>query len=188
MRSRIHQQGMTLVITMLFLVVIAMFAITTYSTSTTNMQVTGNMVVRNEAIAAAQARIDETISSNMFTSDPEAVKEEVYQVDIDGDGVVEEKYVTQLDPAPACYRTRTIKTTELDLDVPDDVKCMGSSGGMGSLIEPSGAGAASGSSLCSETEWNVRATVTHADTGTNVAIDQGVGIRVLSTDAADFCS
>ena len=82
---------------------------------------------------------------------------------------------------------RTIKTTELDIDVEADRQCMGSSSGGGSLIEPSGTGSASGSSLCSETEWNVRAAVVHPDTGTSVAIHQGVGIRVLSTDAADFC-
>ena len=89
MRVPRRQSGMTLVITMLFLIVIAMFAIATYSTSTTNTQVTGNMVVRNEAMAAAQALIDETISSNMFTIDPIAVANQDYNVDIDADGEID---------------------------------------------------------------------------------------------------
>lgn len=185
MRAAVHQRGTTLVVTMLFLVVLAMFAIASYSTSTTNIQVTGNMVFRNEAIAAAQERIDRTISSNAFTADPDAVKDEVVEVDIDGNGVTD--YRPQLSPAPTCYRTRVIPTIDLDMDVPADVQCMGSSSAGGSLIEPSGAGGAPGSSLCSETQWNVRATVSDPNTGTNVAINQGVGIRVLSTDALDFC-
>jgi hypothetical protein len=43
--------------------------------------------------------------------------------------------------------------------------------------------------MCASTEWNVRAIVIdEAISGASVAINQGVGIRVLTTDAEDYCS
>ena len=54
------------------------------------------------------------------------------------------------------------------------------------LASSGGVGAA-GNSLCANTEWNVRAEVADARTGAKVAVNQGVAIRVLETDAANSC-
>jgi hypothetical protein len=41
--------------------------------------------------------------------------------------------------------------------------------------------------MCSHTEWNSRAEVADARTGAKVAVNQGVAVRVLETDAQNSC-
>jgi len=53
------------------------------------------------------------------------------------------------------------------------------------LETPSGSTA--GNSLCSNSEWNIRAEVADTRTGVKVAVNQGVALRVLETDATNAC-
>ena len=55
------------------------------------------------------------------------------------------------------------------------------------LIDRAGAPVAAGDSMCSNSEWNVAAAVTDAASGSSVAVNQGVGIRVAAIDGANFC-
>ena len=57
---------------------------------------------------------------------------------------------------------------------------------MDALAVDEAAGSAA-NSMCANTEWNVRAEVTDDRTGAKVAINQGVAIRVLETDAVNAC-
>jgi hypothetical protein len=182
---RSSQRGVTLIVTLLFLVMISMLAITSFNSSTANMRVTGNMVARQEAFSAAQSVIEQTISSNQFTTDPIAVAAVPYDVDIDGDATPD--FQARLDPAPSCQRVQVIKTMELDPDSAIDMACMTSSVSNLAGIDEASISAASGDSLCAATEWNIRATVSDQRTGANVAVNQGVGVRVASTEANDFC-
>lgn len=177
---------MTLVMTLLFLVIITMLAVTSFSTSNTNLRVTGNMVARQEALSVAQSVVEQTISSNLFTVDPVAVAAAPYPIDIDGDGTND--YTANLNPAPSCHKIYVIKVAELDTSSADDLACMTSSVQSGSLSDAPGAAALAGSSMCANTQWNVRAEVIDARTGTQVAVNQGVGIRKDRTEAIDFCS
>ena len=185
MHSAHRQKGITLVVTLLFLVIISMYAVSSYNSSTTNMRAAGNMIVRQEALSAAQETIERTISNKLFTTDPTAVAGVAYQVDVDGDSVAD--YSAMLTPKPSCHRTRVIKLTELDPAKSADIACMVSAVSGTSGIEVEGAPIGAGDSMCATTEWNVRAAVTDMRTSTRVAVNQGIGIRVLSTDAADFC-
>jgi len=180
-----RQRGMTLVVVLMMLLVVMVLTVTTVNSGTTNLRVTGNMVARNESMAAAQAVIDRTISSMAFTVDPAAVSASQNPIDIDADGTPE--YFPRLVPAPSCPQARPIKTTELDVGSADDVACFTSGTVANSGVDTAGAAATAGSSLCADTEWNIRAAVTDARTGTEVAINQGIGVRVLATDAEDFC-
>jgi Tfp pilus assembly protein PilV len=179
-----QQRGMTLIVTLLFLVLISMLAITSFNSSTTNMRVTGNMMVRQESLAAAQSVIEQTLSNMMFTSDPVAIAANPYDVDIDGDANPD--YQARLSPAPTCQRVRVIKVNELVPGTADDA-CQRSGVSSFSGIDDASLNAKAGDSLCSNTEWNIRATVTDANSGTTVAVNQGVGVRVPTTDANDFC-
>lgn len=185
--SRANQRGITLVVALVFLLVLSLFAIASFNSSTTNSQVTGNMIARQESQAAAQWLVDSTISSSLFASDPKSVAAGSYSIDIDGDGNID--FQPKLDPAPACERTRTIKAFELDADNAEDVACMTSADpGSTSGTDSPSASAAAGNSLCANTEWKVRAVTDDSVTGTHVAVDQGVGVRVLTTEAEDYCS
>lgn len=184
LRTR-QQRGTTLVVAMLFLVILSLLAVTSFNSSTTNSMVTGNMIARQEGIAAAQWLIDSTISSTTFVTDPASVAASTYDLDLDQDQVAD--FHPRLTPAPTCLRARVIKTVELDVDVESDVACL-KSGGTGPLIETGAPDPTAGDSMCANTEWNVRAVVADGVTGSSVAVNQGVGVRALITEANDFCS
>jgi hypothetical protein len=186
-RSPSKQRGAALIVAMLFLLVLSLFAITSSNSSTTNLLVTGNMIARQESTAAAQWLIDTTISSSAFATDPKAIAASTYDLDLDQDGTVD--YRPTLTPAPTCQRARPLKGVELDIDDASDVQCMKSGSAGGPLIDTGAIDPTAGDSMCANTEWNVRAIVIdEAVSGASVAINQGVGIRVLTTDAEDYCS
>jgi Tfp pilus assembly protein PilX len=180
-----RQRGITLVVAMLFLLVLTVFSVAAFTSSSSNQRAAFNMVSRQEATSAAQAVVEQTISSAAFTTNPAAVAADPKPVDIDGDG--ETDYEARLSPAPQCRRVWTIKTSDLDPAVPADVACMVSSVATLSGIDAPGINASAGNSMCANTQWNVRAEVTDVATGTEVAVTQGVGVRVAATDATDYC-
>ena len=180
-----RERGITLVVTLILLVLMSLFAINAFNGSSSNMRVIGNMQARQESIAAAQQAIDQTISSTVFTSNPAAVAAAPVQVDIDGDTQVD--YTARLTPQPRCYRAKPIKSSELNPALAADIACLRSGVVQNSGLDSPDAAADAGNSLCSNSEWNVRAEVVDARSATRVAINQGVAVRVLETDAANSC-
>ena len=180
-------RGATLVIALIMLVALALLAVWAFNSSTTNLRIVGNTQVRQEALAAVQAAIEATISSSQFSRTPGAVAANPIPVDVDGDGVAD--YSVTLSPAPVCYRYLVKKTAELDLAAPGfkDKKCLGPTRSDFGVDDDRAAAAAAGDSLCANTDWNVRAVLTDAATHARVAINQGVTVRVLTTDATKIC-
>jgi hypothetical protein len=179
------QRGATLVVAMLFLLILTLFAAASFNSSTGNALITGNMIARQESVAAAQWLIDDTISSTLFATSPKEVAAGSYSLDLDGDGAAD--YQPKLDPAPECRRARPLKAVELDPADDGDLACMTSGVVHNSGLDTPDLAAATGNSLCASTEWNIRATVADPRTGAEVAVDQGVGVRVLTTEANDSC-
>jgi len=85
-RNHRHQRGATLIITLVLMLLVGLAAMSSISGSERNLQIAGNMQVRNEALAASQALIEQTISSTAFSRDPAAAAASVQGIDIDGDG------------------------------------------------------------------------------------------------------
>jgi hypothetical protein len=177
-----REGGATLFVVLVLLVLIGLAAMVSYGSSARNVKIVGNMQMRGEAIAAAQQVIEQTISSSLFTRDPQAVAADAKPVDIDGDGTPE--YLVLLQPAPACIRLRTIRTMELDPGNPADLGCLGSASVATGADFGSGAQA---DSLCRESMWNVAAVVSDQATGAQVALHQGVTVRISAADAANAC-
>jgi hypothetical protein len=184
-RGRHHERGVTLIVAMVMLLALSMLAVMAYNSSTANMRIVGNTQVRGEVFAAAQAAVEKTISSPLFTQQAAAVAMAPVPVDIDGDGAND--FDARLTPQPACYRVRPVKVNELDPGSPQDLNCLGSGAAQNSGIEIEGAAPPTGDSLCADSEWNVRAEVTDISSNAHVAVNQGVGIRSLITDAANSC-
>jgi PilX N-terminal len=181
------QRGTTLVVAMLFLLVLSLFAVSSFNASTTNTMVTGNMIERQESLAAAQWLIDDTISKPAFAEDPKAVAASTYELDLDGDGATD--YHPKLAPAPTCLRARALKGVELDINDAADVNCMKSGAATTPYIDSGAVDPSAGNSMCANTDWNVRAVVADEHPGgASVAIDQGVAIRRSTEEAEDFCS
>jgi hypothetical protein len=148
------------------------------------VRVTGNTQARQLAFSAAQAAVERTISSPLFSQQPDAVAENPIAVDVDGDG--SDDLVARLEPAPNCYRWRPVKTSSLDPAQLADRLCLGSgvAANAGIDIEPT---VPSGDSLCADSEWNVRVAVADPATGAAVAVNQGEALRGLITDAKNLC-
>lgn len=187
MTARKSQQGATLVIALIILVLLALLGTSAYQTSTTDLKASGNMQARTEALNAAQEAIETVISSSQFVSDPaNAVATPCGAAntlcsDYNGDGVAE--YTTRLTPAPACVAVKVIKVAELDLASSDDLGCVV---GQSQLFGVAGAGGG-GDSLCANSTWQVTAEASSASSGAKVTVSQGIGIRVGVDDMAASC-
>lgn len=180
-----RQRGATLIIALMMLLVLAMLAIQAFKSSTTNQRIVANTQARSEALAAVQAAIELTISSSQFTRTPAEVAAVPILIDIDGDGA--HKYTVSLSPTPVCYRKKVIPTSALDLAAPafKDRHCVGPT--QREFGTDSDQAVQNSDSICASTDWNVRAVVTDAATKASVAINQGVTVRVLTTDADNNC-
>jgi Tfp pilus assembly protein PilX len=189
MRTRSHefgrQAGATLIATLIFLMVMSLLTVTMFKMTTTNVRITGNAQARNEALAAAQVALASTISNTQFSTSPALIAATPFPVDIDGDG--KSDYSVLRNPQPKCNKVKTIKANELDPSVPADLACMGSAAGNNTGIESELVGSATGDSMCANSEWNIRASVADPVSEAEVAIHQGVSLRVLVTDADSAC-
>lgn len=180
-----HQRGASLFTALIFLLALSLFAAASFKASTTNLRVVGNTQARQEAHAAAQRAIDQTISSEQFSTAPALVAAAPVAVDIDGDGT--QDYTANLTPQPSCYKIRPKKSTELNPGNAADVACIRSALPLAPGIESAAAPPPTGNSLCADTEWNITANVTDARTQAVVTINQGVAVRVNAVDADTKC-
>ena len=71
--GRSSERGSSLVISIFFLLLLATLAMTGLRSSTTNVQIVGNMQARQEVTAAAQMLIEQTISTDEFARNPQGV-------------------------------------------------------------------------------------------------------------------
>lgn len=185
MHSLQRQRGATLVVALIFLVLLTLFAISAFNSSSTNLRVVGNTQARQESVAAAQLAIENTISSTLFTTNPEGVEANPVNVDIDQNGSFD--YAVRMTPKPSCYRVKPIKNAELNPALENDRACMQSGVVNQAGLEIEGANLLTDNSLCANTEWNLRAEVIDTRTSAKVAVNQGVGVRVITADADTYC-
>ena len=99
------QSGMTLFVAMIILVMITLLITSAFKTSNTNLKIVSGMQGRQEAIAASQAAIEDTISSAFFTSNPSLVAANPVGVDINNDGTDDYSVTMGL---PKCLRVAPV--------------------------------------------------------------------------------
>jgi phage baseplate assembly protein gpV len=194
MTSLHRQRGATLFIGLVMLVVLTLFALSAFQTSSTNLKTVGNMQQREEAQNAAQQVIDTVISTATFITNPAAAillpcaTPNVACVDFkSGGGIVTDPaladYTVRLNPAPKCISVASVKNADLNMDIPAELACaVGGTQQMG-IAELDVAAA---NSLCVNTVWDVTAEAT-STSGTKVSISQGVGVRALKVEVSPFC-
>ena len=186
MKFKEKQKGATLIMAMIFLILMSLFAISSFKNSIGNLRIVGNMQSRQEVIAAAQMALEKILSSSEFTSNSVGVALTPINIDIDGNGTVD--YITTVNPQLHCYRTRAIKSSELNPAVAADRSCMTSGKTQDGGLDFPNVELLAGNSLCANSEWNISAQVFDARSDTKIVINQGVGIRVLETDLANLCT
>ena len=99
-RNGRRQRGVTLIIALIMLAALALLSVWSLNVGTTNLRVVGNTQARQEALAAAQVAVENTISSPMFIQQAAAVAASPVEVDVDQNGAAD--YTANLTPAPAC--------------------------------------------------------------------------------------
>src|SRR5215203_4950314 len=110
---RSSERGSALVMSIFFLLLLATLALTGLRSSTTNVQITGNMQARQEVVAAAQMLIEQTVSTDEFARNPQGVFANARVVtDFNGDGNPDATAV--LTAPPICMRARSVSLNDLD--------------------------------------------------------------------------
>lgn len=180
------QRGATLLVALVMLVMITLFALTTFNLGKSSLQIVGNMQQRNQAVASAQNAIEEAMSTTRFFQSPALVflptcaGANVKCYDLDGDGKPD--VTVRLAPSPFCITQRTIPNASLDLSNPEDLGCaVGVSQTFGI------AGSATGNSLCANSVWEVTAVATDATANATATVTQGVAVRVSTDSVAAAC-
>lgn len=163
-----QQQGATLIISLIMLVMVTLLMVGAMSLSLTNLKVAGNMQYRSEALAAANLAIEQVIATD-FTVNPHA---QTITVDITRDGTAD--YSVSI-AKPACNYIKVLNNSELSM--PADVACVAGAGmGLGAK------------SLCAETRWEIIATVQDSDNGAVVTVREGLNKRMETNLAKGECA
>jgi hypothetical protein len=139
-----------------------LIAVSAIQSSTSSIQVVGNAQFREEAAAAAQQAIENTISSSAFT----IVNPAPQSIDVNDDGASD--YTVTFSPAPSCSKYSAVNTA-VETNLPKD--CYGSPGTI----------------FCYRTTWDVPAAVNDIKTGAKVTLHQGVKILVGINAALASC-
>lgn len=153
-----RQRGATLIVGLIMLVIITLMMLTAFMMSSSNLKSVGNMQYRAEATAAANAAIEQVISSDAIFTAPAATT------------VVVGEYSVSI-AAPRCLFTAPV------VIAPD-----GSSADPNSIIlnvGSTGLGAILPGFL--DTYWDITATVQDGLSGTSVEAHQGIRIRLPDT-------
>ena len=180
-----NERGFALFMSLIFIVLLSLFAVSAFNSSTGGARVVSNTQVRQEVVAAAQKAIGDVVSSSAFSTDPALVGATPVAVDINGDGITD--YTVRMTPQPNCYRVTVIKSTTLDPTSASDLACVQSASVGGSGFDYPDSPVTAGNSLCATTEWNIRAQVNDLKSNTKATINQGVTLRSLATDAQSNC-
>ncbi len=161
------QKGATLITALVMLVVLTLLVISAIRSSTVNLQITGNVQIQSEAIAAAQQATEQILSSN-FTVNPVAVTIPIY---LTNNPTAD--YSAQV-AIPTCIGSRALLNNEPNL--PPQCISSGSSQNTGILF--ASGPVLGGTSWCYAQQWEVQTNVTDQRTGAQAEIHQGVSLNV----------
>ncbi len=152
-----RQCGATLVVGLIMLVSITLLMISAFSLSGGNLKAVSNMQFRNEAIAAANMAIEQTININFVAIDP-ANYPETIDIDIDQNNTTD--YVVSI-KAPLCIKATLAPVNPLALS------------GINSNVT---------NSSDYLTLWEIEATAQNQATGASVVAKQGISKQLTQSE------
>lgn len=155
------QQGATLIIGLIILVLITLVVVSAFTLSSSNLKSVGNMQVRQEATAAAHQSIESLISdSTPFYTE---LNTKTFTVDINKDGTAD---YTVAVASPVCIAaTRVTDAAPSDVELPVTMQ--------------------SGAEW--NTDWELDATVTDSASGAAVRVREGVRVRLTQAAKSANC-
>ncbi|HET8744144.1 MAG TPA: hypothetical protein VFM98_00960 [Ramlibacter sp.] len=186
------QRGITLVMALIMLILLTVMALSTFNIGKTNLQIVDNAQQQIQAQNAAQAILDQVVSSPTFVETPGEVLDnsncppEIGApansrcVDLYGDGKT--VVVVAMNPQPACTQVQVVPASKLDVANKEDLGCvLGEQQNFG--IE----GVNTGASLCSDSLWELNAKANEPVSRAEAVVARGVSMRVSNDSVATAC-
>ena len=174
-----RQRGVSLLMSLVFLVLMTMTALTSFKLGKTSLQIAGNQQQRGQGLTAAQGAIEQVISSARFATTPaDAVPKSCNGmpnttcVDINEDGVTDINVAI----TPTCVSSKVIPVASLDFTNPHDAGCISGANQDFGVV-----GGANNNSMCANMLWDVQAVATDTLNNAQNIIHQGTAVRVAAT-------
>ena len=188
MRLPQREQGMTLLMSLIMLIILTLLALASFNLTQANMQVVTNMQQRDAVSFAARGVLDEVLSSASFHANvgqtldqqPGCKKGPDHRcIDSNGDGVSD--VVVKVAAKPVCVKVESVKTSDLNLAIDEELRCstQGSSAG---VVDGN-----AGNSLCADSVWEVQVEATDELSQAKMTVTQGIGVRVAADTVLTKC-
>jgi hypothetical protein len=174
MTSIARQQGATLVVSMIMLVVITVLVVFSIRSGNTNLRIAGNMQYQTEAFMATQQVIEQVIEQVKVTEVIGQITAQTVTVPM---GSV--NYSVAVAPMGTCQMEVPILNSELNPAVADDVPCI-ESADSDQAIRADGT-LISKPSACKTQWWEINAEVTEGNSGVRSTQVQGLSVRAPAT-------
>lgn len=172
MRRTSRQQGMTLIVALVMLVVLTLLVVSAVRFGNINLRISGNMQAETEAQAAAQVALEQMVDTINAAPNISAIPEKE-NVPVSTGGITYAVSVSR----PACIFTNNIPTPKLDPDKPADQPCF-ESGDRGDVMVTHEDTLTAHSTACKEQQWDVEAAVDDSSSGAKTSMLQGLSVRV----------
>lgn len=183
-----REQGMTLLMSLIMLVVLTLLALASFNLTQANMQIVTNMQQRDAVSFAARGVLDEVLSSKEFHENPTQTLAQQPGcgglpdqrcLDTNGDAVND--VTVKVAVKPKCVKVKAIKTSDLNQSDPEEAKCTLPGG------NPGVQDANTGDSMCADSVWEVQVEATDDISKAKMTVTQGIGVRVAMDDIKTKC-
>ena len=170
------QQGITLVVGLIMLIVLTLLVVSAVRFSSTNLRIAGNMQAQTEAAAAAQQGIENVLGTDFAKAPASAT----VAVDLNNDGVTD--YIAKVD-VPVCNSITPLSGADGNPSIADDQSLFSSGTSDNSGIINSAGNSTGSTSFIQKQKWDLKVRVTDNKTGADLTQHQGVAVRVLTGSA-----
>jgi len=150
-----RQRGASLVVSLIMLVLITLMMLTAFNLSSSNLKTVGNLQAREEATAAANAALEQVISTPTIFSATAVTP------------ITVGNYVASVAIPECLYSTPVSDSTSGD----QNPNIFNQTGGAGGSVRASG---------YVDTYWDVKATVSDVSSGASVEVHQGIRITLAA--------
>lgn len=174
MRSQKRQQGATLVISLIMLMVVTLLVVYSIRAGNTNLRIAGNMQVQGEAQAVTEQGIELVVNQIKNTDLISMIPAQTVPVTMNG-----LTYQVQTAAVSSCLLDVPVLNSSLNTSVAEDVPCFESTNG--DRFVASDGKLNQLPSACKDQVWEVQASMTDSMSGAKLTQVQGVAVRVSST-------
>jgi Tfp pilus assembly protein PilX len=183
---RVLERGSALIVSLIMLLLITMFALSTFNMGRSSLEIAGNAQQTNAMVMAGNDAIQEAISTTRMFLSPNAIfitpctTANTRCFDTNGNGTYDVSVA--LTPAPTCVQAHSIPNVALNLADSNDAGCtLGTQQTFG--VEASTGGA----SLCANSQWVLNAVAQDNVTQATATVTQGVTVRVSNAVVFTAC-